>query len=669
MSRHRLALGCLAVALPLLASPAQPRQSDTPRESGIVESTATRLVQIDVSVSGPRDAIQTLQASDFLVKVNHEKLESFQVDRLCGEPPPDAPSADAPVSPVVRAGGSARPVSYLFYFDHPHLTMAGRKRAMGLARELIAKLVSGGDRAMIVSNGRGVKTIAPFTSDSEELLRTLKALEEDKLEWDVYPQQEHERLEEVLYVLNKDGVERARARARIFALDDRWRTERNVRRLSMTLGLLTEVDSPKAVLYFADTMRNNPGSVYLDLFPEHPIQHVFPELLLDHVIQEASAHDIRFYPIEAQGLSTASGTPVGFGPAGARVHLDQNPSLIGVREAQDSLVGLAAETGGAAFVNGASADKIAKRVIADLSCLYLISFDPAGLREDVPLAVAVKTRREDVTLQARGEIVIQSESARRTSRLLAAFLAPDAQKGDVPLSMRLIPTGYEDGSFSALVQVAVPGINAPGSIWDLGASLVSRERVREEGSGRISVTRPGVPAVFEREMRFSPGPYELVSAAHEVRLGQVASRRDEGSWPDLESADAVVGPIAVVQPTNAAFLRNGRSVSSGLLARDEQDPPRTDRPIALVAIVCRSKSTRHTLRIERALIGDTRADFVPMDVDLDEAPCAVVRDIVNARTMSPGYFRYEIRVLENGTEIAHGERRFPAVGPPGSPAG
>jgi len=654
----------------------EPPPAQGPRKSGIVETTGARLAQLDVTLFGPKDVIDGLRKEDFEVKIDHRRLGDFLLDRLCGEgTPAQRPDALAPPEPPVAA---FRPVSYMLYFDHPHLTMPGRQRAIDLAREILPTLLHGGNRAMIVSNAKGVTTFAPFSSSLDELLAALKRLEGDRDEWDFYPEQEDDRIAQVFHALNKDGTDRAVAQARIFYMEDRWRGERDAQRLAMSLGLLTEVDPPKAVLYFADTTRENPGDFYLKMFSDATLvgstsgdeisfvrnASPNPANLLDRVIQEASAHGIRFYPVEARGLVA----PIPSTPSLGATYSTANQkisSMVAVEDTQRSLRSLALETGGRAFLNGIEAAKIARRVLDDLSCLYLISFDPTGFPEDGPLAVLVHVKRPEITVQTRGQLVIQSESARKTSKLMAAFLTPDGQKSDVPIRTVIIPTGYDRGLFSALVQVAVAGGEIPGSTWDLGASLVSRERVAQEVSGHISVSVPGAPAVFEREMKFPPGPWELVSVAHETATGQVASRRDEGSWPDPDAAQAVVGPISVVQQVQGAFLRDGKVRTSGSLAQPEQAALRIDRPTAVVGIVCRGKRFHGTLRVERSLEGESRADFPTLRIDMGEERCAIFRDVVPARTMSEGYFRYSVQVLDDQAELARGERTFRA-GVPGS---
>ena len=176
-----LLLGVVAAA----ADPPEP-----PRDLGLKESASTQLAQIDVTVSGPKDAIAGLTESDFEVRVNDKLLTKIFVDPLCREL--EAPAAEAaaaetasPAAPEPRA-----PVTYLFYFDMSHLTQAGRQSSIGAARELLPKLMAGGNRAMIVASGRDLHTLVPLTTDVKRLDAALEGMTNDIRDFDPYAAQE-----------------------------------------------------------------------------------------------------------------------------------------------------------------------------------------------------------------------------------------------------------------------------------------------------------------------------------------------------------------------------------------------------------------------------------------------------------------------------------------------
>mgnify|MGYP003693691059 CR=1 FL=1 len=368
--------------------------------------------------------------------------------------------------------------------------------------------------------------------------------------------------------------------ARDYAADERWRQERDLRRLSMVLGRFAEFDSPKVVLYFADTMRQNAGEHYLSFFGELNVKNANgvppkprPPTFLSTpppgrfrstaVINDAAALGIRFYTVEGQGMTSEQ-----FSHTGAKLRIEQTSETSlpadansqNLRDAQNTMVSLAAETGGRAFLNGVTPARMATKILGDLSCLYLLSFDPRGFPQDAPLAVSVRVKRAKVTTFVRGRLVIQSDAKRLTGRVLSAFASPAAgtQPGGAGVQVGLIPIAYQDGKFKARVQVAVAGSAVPSTVWDIGVSLVSRGAVRQDGSGRIQVMRPNTPVVYEKDMDFAPGDYDLIAVAHETETDTMVSRETHGAWPKIDSELASLGPIAVSQRRNGDSSRTAR---------------------------------------------------------------------------------------------------------------
>ncbi len=719
-----LALAWLLILLPpagALAAENAPA-SEKPKSIGLVEKAGVRLVQLDVTLSGKPDAISRLSRDDFEVWLGSQQIKDFQFDVVGTLSAAEEPKEGA------ATRGTPRPATYLFYFDQRHLTNAGRRRALDMAAEMIPKLIVGGSRGMVVSNGKRLSTFAQLTSDPQALLEALEKIRNDpeqqdamasledmhvaELERELQSAKQDEesaksmgntmgrsmgetsgeggirkqptmdsgeiglrrtsprddaRKQEQVNALARDARtaadQRMAAAAKSYEQDELWQAEVDLQLLAIVLGNLVDVDAPKAVLYFADTMRRNAGEHYLRMLRDNSLlrgvrrskgeekaathdsrvmteQAFGADVRFDEVIREAATHGIRFYSVQAEGLSPDTGR---------------------TKDAQDTLATLALDTGGEPFLNGVPAPKVAGRILDDLSRLGIISFDPTGIPEDKPLAVKISVRSSGVKVQTRATLVVPSEKSRLSTRLRAAFANPEAARRDILIRANLIPIGYRDGAYSALVQVAVPGTGIAGATWDLGASLVSRGSVREDASARLTVSAPGAPLVLEREMRFAPGPYQIIAVAHETTTDQLASGRVDGSWPSLDEAPAAVGPIAVIQRTAGAFVRDEAVHTSGSLARGEPDPIRVDQPTAVIGLVCQRPGDKQPIRIERKLTGQTSVEFPPIDVQPSDDPCSQVRDMIPPGTMGPGAFKYEIRVLRGGEEVAKGEKIFSAI--------
>jgi len=672
-----LVLTCAVLSL----SQAQQQPQEEPQDVGLREEAERQLVQLDASVSGPAEAIQGLVKGDFVLFVNTKRVEDFIVDNLCTEPTPRvtaaseavatepeeaAPTQTTPAQASPPVVPTAPPVTYMFYFDHAFMSLEGRNLAPEIARELITDLVHDGNRALIVSSGAKVKTYSDMTGDHDVLLEALDTMYNDRDSWwDPTQRPEESRIQEVLEALNTRTVDEAAGVARMHQAEERWRAEKAMRRFSMVLGRMAEVPQPKAVLYFADRLRSNPGEHFVSYFNQRQIQRNaslrnalsdadWGALSYQNIVNEANAHGARLYTVQAEGMT-------GLGSITYR-----NTSSVvtaGTRhitDAQNTLVSLAAETGGEAFLRGVKSTKIAARIKDDLSCMYLLSFDAARLPRNEAVAVKLTSDRAGVTVKARGQIFIQSHAARQTSRLLSAFTAPDAISGGGRVRGRLVPVGFEDGEFKAMLQVQVAGSPLSGVTWDVGASVLFRDKVREDDSGRVSISGAGTPVVFESVMSFPPGPYEIAMVAHETSSDEVLTGKLEGEWPDPDDEQASVGPIAVMQPAAAVFLRDGATKSRGALELNESSPLSPDQPTAILSIVCWSKSTKGVLEIQRSLVGESSVSFPPLQLQADDAQCAPLQDLVPANTMTEGSFKYEVRVMQKDVELATGNRAFDA---------
>jgi VWFA-related protein len=652
------------------------QETDTPRTTDLVEETESRLTQLDVSVRGPADVIYDLGPDDFTLKVHTRWIEDFEVDRHC-----ERPAETAAVTDSERAAAEATPAaprprkSYLFYFDQPHLTLAGRAQALDVARDLTRRLIRDGDRAMIVSNARRLTTIQRFEDDPQVVLEALDRLEADRSQWDTYASEEELRVARVVDRLNEDSlVTGAIADARVFQREEYQRTDKNLRRLRMTLARLSEVEPWRAVVYFADTMRQNPGAHYLSFFGE-ALQRTEMQLSdmgsmaftggvpFDQMVNEAVTHGIRLYPVYAQGLVVPfSRNRVDAAAMERSGAVPDNPRMR-MRDSRETLASMASETGGHAFLRGESPAKIAEAIKDDFACVYTLSFDPSGIPEDDALRVVLGTTRDDLQLQTRGRVVLQSGSARLAARLLNAFTDGGSAEAELELRANLVPTGFRRGSYAALLQISVPGSPIPSATWDLGASLINRNKVLDKIAGRLATDRPDVPLVLERELTIRPGPHEIVAVAHEATTNIVLSARLEISWPDPDRRPVTCGPLTLLQPTTGAFVRAGDTRTRGSLARSHEELVRTAEPTALMSLICRNRRSKGTLHVARALIGDAALEFPALQFELDDDRCAQVRDLIPAESLPPGPYRYILRVLHEGSVLDEVTRDFVARGP------
>jgi hypothetical protein len=234
-------------------------------------------------------------------------------------------------------------------------------------------------------------------------------------------------------------------------------------------------------------------------------------------------------------------------------------------------------------------------------------------------------------------------------------------EADVAVRGVVIPTGFQRGKYSAMIQIAVDGSPLPDAAWDLEGSFVSQGQTQEDFSGRVVAGEPGTPVVFEVQVEFKPGPYALTLAARETTAGQSGTRKLEGRWPDPQTELGTVSPVVLLQPAAGAFVRGETARGQGALARADEDPIRTQLPTALISVVCRGANLPDLVRVERKLGSTAPVNFQTIHLLPGKDQCAQVRDMIPPGTLRAGHFRYEVHLVTKNGEIASGFREFDAV--------
>jgi hypothetical protein len=253
-----------------------------------------------------------------------------------------------------------------------------------------------------------------------------------------------------------------------------------------------------------------------------------------------------------------------------------------------------------------------------------------------------------------------------TFAVLAQEATP-ANASDIGLRGVVIPTGFQDEKYSAMIQVAVDGSPLPDATWDLTASFAVHGGKPQEFTSRVEAGDPGTPVVFEFQLEFKPGPYELKLAATETTAGQSGTRRIVGNWPDPEMQRATISPVILLQPAHGAFVRGQNARRQGALALVDDYGADPDLPTAAVSVVCRRTSLTTTVRIERRLEGSSAAKFETIELLPKQDPCAQVRDMIAPGTLGDGRFKYEVHLQSDSGEIGARVREFSTTGyDPGS---
>lgn len=639
----------LLLVLPFTAIAEEPGTENDPDpnqrlSTNLQERVEKRLIQLDVTVTGPADVIPTLTSEDFVLYIGNialggQRVEDLHIDRMCST----SEGADAEHAEHAVLGPKA---SYVFYFDQAHLSMEGRVRSLELARGLIDELISPTSPAMIVSSAAETRTFADLTDDRSVLFHALDRIEHDPKQWDTFAELEYSRAAKTFDALKFGGwftkfVVESTQEAEVD------HTTTAVRRLAMVLRRLSDLPPPKVLLYFGDTLKSKPGQFYLrpqDFTDIGPGDRYAAAKIFDAMLNDAAAAEVRIYGVQA-------GYPHGLG----------SETLSAARH---TLMALGKQTGGGYFLYGTPVDKMARKLRKDLACFYVLSFDPTGLPEDRRLGVQLEVTQPKVKLHTRRQIIVRSAAARKETELMAAFASPEVSSSGLSLVGSAIPISYMNGKYSTLVQIAVPPSLLDEAHWNFGVSPASGKK-KNVAQGSVSMNRAGIPVVFEAEISLSPGSHDLVLVAQDTVSRKIGTKMLRTAWPDPGSAPITVGPVAVLQPRDALFMRGEGTRKSGFLIHGPEQLIRTDLSTVLVTLVCADGSTdQGVVSVERAIAGSDAASFPDIEIDLRESDgCTHVRDMIPAGVMTAGVFGYEIRVLDGTRELVKSERVFQAMSP------
>ena len=715
-----------AVSL-LLVLPLASGQEQDPVDSGLVEQTERRLMQIDVTVRGPADTLAALTAKDFKLAVGREDIVEFVLDRICIDDGVEGLDlSDPEVAAMVPR------LRTLLFFDQTHLTSIGRQRSMELARELIPELLASGiSEAMIVSASRQLKVVSEWSSDPETLAAALDELFDDASQVSGWADQEDTRVDRMMAAIDRvteftqeemrssnaalnDNTQRAmnnispgallgggssraqvradererqqlqadseaavesfkqiaRTVARDLSREEASRTAGGLSLFSAALEYLEGYAPPKAVIYFADTMRANPGDFYIELvqasesvgnFGTGAGQQPSGAVTLStgnyvtefqQSIDLATEKGVRLYTVQGRGLTPMVAARTSGGAA-------RMPNFLVARarfkDAENALSGFARETGGKSFLGAADATQIAARILDDLSCLFVLSFHAVDLKEDRRTSVWIEIDKPGIELQYRPKLIALSDEARARARLISAFWSGNRSRESARLIA--VPTGFAKGKYTVLVQFAIPGSQISGSDWDMGLTAVIGLSKTLEASGRVVINQPGLPLVFEAEMRFKPGDFTITAVAKDNDHGQLISTKIDGSLPDPNDEEPFVASIVILQRIPGAFVRGETTRTSGSLAHDPEHWLRPDRPTGILALVCGNKRAQ-AVTADRSLEGASEVSFDSVELDFGEERCGLLVDTIDGNVLTSGKFSYAVDLNRGSETVEESGRDF-----------
>jgi len=425
-------------------------------ENGFTFKVSSELVLVSVTVHDKHGAlVRGLKQSDFTVLEDGkvQRLQSFDIEDvenyLQSAPqggPAQAETAAAKTdlltsrkAPSLEALRDRRLM--VLFLDLSSLESDDSDRAVESAKNFVAKQMTPADLVSIVSFDTSLKVVQDFSGDKKILLAALERIAGN---------------EGVGQEAGTTGTsEGTPDDAGSFVADDTdyniFNTDLRLQALATLARNLAGIDQKKSILYFSSGMTKT---------------GVENQAQLRAAVNAAVRSNVSIYAVDSRGLqalppggiaSSASLRGVS-SYSGAAVQNDLDSNFA----SQETLVTIAEDTGGSAFLDSNDFSKAYAKVQADSETYYVLGYRSSNPNRDGRFRrIEVKLNRNDVKLEYRkgyyGPRDFQHFTKEDREEQLQEEMMSELPNTDLPV---YLASGYfraQESKFYAMVSIVVPG--------------------------------------------------------------------------------------------------------------------------------------------------------------------------------------------------------------------
>ena len=344
---------------------------------------------------------------------------------------------------------------------------------------------------------------------------------------------------------------------------------------------------------------------------------------------------------------------------------------------QETLVALASDTGGKAFLDSNDFGGVYTRVIADTSAYYLIGYSSTNPARDG------RFRRIRVTLRTPGLKVehrngyyatrdFQHSGKEDRERQLQDQLLTDLSSTDLTVWMSTSYFRLSDDRFYVPVSIAVPGSEIPfarsssqerATIDIIG--LMRDPQQRPVGRLRDTVKLAVQPAQdvkrktvqYETGFTLPPGKYRLKVVLRENQSGAIGSYESDVTVPDLRRMPVKLSSVVLGTQTQPATDKNALSPlarNGTLLVPSLTHVVSTGQPLYFYyevydpALVSSSPRLLTSIAFFRGKVKTYETPLAEVTrLDAPDRKAAIFQYSVPAVALKPGYYICQITVVDD----------------------
>lgn len=551
----RIPLACSTTLLLLaFAAPGQTPQAPQQADGTVPKFSATsNLVIVDVTVKDKSGKpIENLKQNDFVVTEDGkpQKISVFEFQKLTEmpEPPPLVTLSDQiklPEAPKTTITAEAPgQVQYhdkrllVFFFDFSSMGIPEQLRAQEAALDYLNTKITKDDIVAILLYASRISVLTDFTGDRDQLEGIVKGL----------PIGEMSEMADLADDASDDNEDTGAA----FVADETefniFNTDRKLQALEQASRMLAALPEKKSLVYFAGGLSKT---------------GVDNQAQLEASVNAAVKANVAIFPVDTRGLmadppggGASKGASRGSGAFTGSVY---NTQRARINDSQETLVTLAADTGGKAFLDSNDITAGITQAQQDLKSYYVLGYYSSNVAEDGKFRkISVKlTNKLDAKLEHRpgywaGKVWHKMTGQDKEQQLLEAIGAGEPLT-DIPLALQV--DYFRVGSTSYFVPVS---IKVPGSAVELaakgGGALTNfdflgqiqdeqhavagnvRDNVRIKLDQTKSSTAGRKGFQYDAGFTLSPGRYRMKFLVRENISGKMGTFETKFTIPDL-SAD------------------------------------------------------------------------------------------------------------------------------------
>ncbi len=521
-----LAFLLLLSAVPVVAA------EEVPLES-FVDQVEVNVVNVEVFVTDKKGRrVTDLGPEDFELYEDGRPVEITNFYAMEGRPSPGDGAA-----PAVAAGAPAPAVpeeqrlSLLVFVDHLNIRPAQRTPVMKSLDGFLDERLDQGDRVMLVGYAGGIEVVQPFTTDRRLVAQGIKHLD------------------------NTAALRPAQLTADHFS--ERWRSmdghegvmsghmHMTGRRQEARIILLSTIAAIEDVVRFLGTQSGRRAILYVSegmplMGMDRSTRHLFRK-----IPRMANAHLVTFYALDARGPRDETlgveydQTAIGCDPLGGDGRTVAEASTDW--EIEESLITMAAPTGGASYSGTTNFAESLRRLGEDFNTFYSLGYASPSTGDIQFHKIKVKVRGKGLKVRHRGGYLEKPLAERVADRFLASVLLGQDNN---PLGIQMAigePETNGPEKYTLPILIKIPS----GLVTFLPREDVLEGRLRiylavQEENSRLSLVRElpyplSVP--FSEVARFAAG---AIGYQASLEIGAGARKIGVGVWDEISGTESFI---------------------------------------------------------------------------------------------------------------------------------